>query len=343
MNGENQNAIDDKARDFSVLFATHAMPRSAGELLSDGVSLLRRHIRVLLGVSIPFAALDLLFREAAAMPLQGLATFAVSSIARTVGVTTTAPVPMPDNIAALFSLSAMLFILSRISVLFITASAIAVVLSTVSDDKIRRQTIFTRVRAVFPAIVVADIVFAVVLLVIVCVLPVVVGALAFIVSDIVIIGVLLGLGALGVAVLLSVVVYLNWALNAACVLAENRGPFAALARSRQIMASSGAKALRGPRSRLGLLVAVYWAIASGVQSTFMLPLVVVGWVVGSESAVPSLVDVPLYAAVPIALVEVVANALILPLGGVFLGVFYKDARLRQEGQMPAQALAQAVV
>jgi hypothetical protein len=182
-----------------------------------------------------------------------------------------------------------------------------------------------------PALAVTGVLFGVVILVaalVPSILLTATGALLGVVGAI-------GGGVLGVAwaLVAILVLSLRWLLYSQAVVLEDHAAFGALSRSTALMAARGVPFFDSPKVRLSLLLLVAFALSATLSSLFAGPRLVwalwTGWEL--QNGLPPLLTMPLWAVVPLALVEVALQAVIAPLGAVLATLFYFDLRVRFEG------------
>jgi hypothetical protein len=137
---------------------------------------------------------------------------------------------------------------------------------------------------------------------------------------------------------LVLTLYLRWVLFPQLIVIEGLGPIAALIRSAELMGPQGVRLLRGPKIKLSIILFIYWCVASVVQSTFLLPLGIVGFMEGIplEEMPPPLAFVPLWVALPVAIVQVLTNSILYPIKAYLPTLFYFDL-LARYGDLPGEA------
>jgi hypothetical protein len=143
----------------------------------------------------------------------------------------------------------------------------------------------------------------------------------------------------GGGVALLVLVLRWWLFGAVVMLEEQHGPLAALKRATALTAPRGLPFVDTPRFRLSVLLLIALGLSSVLQTLFVAPRLVVALFTGwtpLDGALPGLTQLPLYFAVPFGLVEVVTNAVVLPLSAVLVALFAVDLKVRYE---PADVVA----
>jgi len=297
------------------------MPKSLGELFSDVAALLRAHLVPVFMLSLPFIALELMLRESAS------AMFA--SVRRALGSDASELANVLPNVVTPFLAAAVFFAVSRIVVQGAVACATVFTRHALDGEVLSPSATIRRGLRFLPRIAVSEVVYYVGLFT-----AVFVPAIAFVVVPIALDSPLLTLVMMPVSALWVVVVavtlYLRFALAPQLIVLENLGPVRALFRSSALMHAQGARGLERPKFRLSVLLLVYWALASSIQGTFLIPVIILGVVQGlplSEMP-PPLTAIPLFASIPLALLQVVGNSVVLPLAGMLPTLFYRDILVR---------------
>jgi len=309
-------------------------PRSTGAILSDAVTLLRRHFRAFYVIALPFCTIDLLLREGGNAVMDAARRSITGA-----GVDTIVP--------ALASLSGALGLIlgaflvgSLLSVALIQLTA---AIWTGGTPEPSRALQATARRG--PALVVTALLFMVALLV-ATVAPALLmmgaGALAGTVG--VVLG---GITSMTWVLVVMLVLSLRWLLYPQTVVVEERFAVGALSRSAELMLARGLPFFERPKVRLSLLLLVTFALSATLSSLFAGPRLIWGLMSGWEiqNGLPPLLGMPLWAMLPLALTEVALQAVLAPLGAVLATLFYFDLRVRFEGldlePPPAAGAAQA--
>lgn len=298
-------------------------PRSVGELLSDALALLRRHLGRIALVALPFCALELVLRDA---------MFSLFPVLMK-GVTPDAPLDEATAMLARVTTSGAVlgFALAVVSWMLTLATATmtagALFHQALEPTDVLRGTLKHTGRVALTALL-----WFLSLLLLGVVLPTaVVGGLVFVTMS----PLVLALSAIAGVVWFAVVMIglgLRWALWPQAIALEGLAPVKALRRSTALMGPPGVRLSQNPKFRLSLLMLVYFAVQSAVQQLFMLPTMIEGFSQTPPfSGDTSLWSMPLYFGVPLALFQVVTNSVLLPLSGVLTTLFYFDVRVRYEG------------
>lgn len=124
---------------------------------------------------------------------------------------------------------------------------------------------------------------------------------------------------------------LRWSLWMQVVVVEGGSGLRALKRSRHLMSPPTAALRHSPKVHLSVLLLVYFALSSSLQSTFTLPVALYALLQNQPLETASLWQLPWPAAFALALLQVAAQSLLLPLGSVLTTLFFYDVRLRFEG------------
>lgn len=301
-------------------------PRSTGEVISVAVRALRQHLGVIVAFTLPLCALDLLVREVASGLLFGLGAAA--------GADLDAIVAAAGRIAGACGLYLASFALQQLINGAVTA---------VADDDEHGRAVSTKAallrlldRGV--PLLLTSVLFLVLgglVVVVALALPLGVAAAAIVGLGIdpLLPSLFGGLGAVILAVIGLVVFTLRYALFSPVVVVEGRAGFAALSRSAALTASRGLGLLSSPRFRLSVVLLIALALSSILQGVFIGPRLVVAVIGGwtpLDGALPGLMQVPAWFAVPFGLVEVVTNAVVIPLAALLSTYFLFDLRVRYE-------------
>ena len=301
-------------------------PQSTGEIITAAVRTLRAHLGVIVAVSLPLCAVNLVVREVGNTLAFGLAGDAAALDLGAIAAMA------PKLLAALG------FFLTSFWLNEVLAGAVCIV--AVDSFQRRAPTVSSTLRRLLdravPLLLTAT-VFVVagsVLVVLAIGLPIVAGGAIALASNsdptlLIIGGVVLGL-VLGLVAF--VVLTLRYSLYAPIVVTEHGGPFAFLRRSQALTAGRGLPFVDTPRFRFSVLLLIALAITSVLQGLFVGPRIIAalltGWRLGD--ALPGLSSLPLWFAVPFGLVEVVTNAIVVPLAALLTAFFVFDLRVRYE-------------
>lgn len=298
-------------------------PRSTGELLSDGLALLRRHVGRMALVALPFCALELVLRDA----LMSLFPRLVGGMSVDTPLAEAGAVLLRVTMAGTalgFGLALVTWLLTLAAT---TLTAAALFGQKLDPSDVVKGTLKQSGRVAWTA----ALWFLAVLLVGVLLPLVLVGGLVWVTMS----PLVAALGSVVGLVWFTVVMIgigLRWALWPQLIALEGLWGTKALGRSRRLMGPPGVKLSQNPKFRLSVLLLVYFAVQSAVQQLFMLPTMVQGFSQSPPfSGDTSLWSLPLYFGVPLALFQVASNSLLLPLSGVLATLFYFDVRVRYEG------------
>jgi len=298
------------------------VPRSTGEILSDGIGLLRARFRTFYLLALPFCAAELMLREGGSTVMQ------------------TARASMSDGAIdadVLLRVAASLSVgVGLIMVAFIVQVALSAgVVQLASDAWNNAPPTFASglrtmtSRAAWLALTTLLFSFAFLIWMIPSLFAVV-GAV-----------VLFGLAAQIISMVLMlvwtllgfVVLTLRWGLFTQTVVLEDKAGPSALGRSRELLAGRGMPFFQSARWRLSVLLLVSLAVSGTIQSTFGVPRIIYALTSGWDltQGLPPLLSMPLYFVVPLALIEVALNAIVVAFGPVLLTLFFYDLRVRYEG------------
>lgn len=303
-------------------------PRSTGEILSDALALLRRHLRLTFTLALPFCAVDLMLREAG----QSMLSRFTSQFGQEPGSLD------PDMILGAVAGGVAGLGLLLASMLVVSVLAVGIVALTSSAWHGRAPALGDALRAITsraaPALLTMLLFFAALAGVVAA--AGVLVAIATVVSTIIdslVTAVLVG-GAVSIFLLWAVVfLTLRWSVNLQAVVLEERSGPSALARSSELMAHHGAPLFHSAKMRLSLLFLCTFAISLTMQSLFIAPRLVLalasGWTI--KDGLPPLASMPLWFIVPFGVLEVLTNALVVPFSAVLMTLFYFDLRVRNEG------------
>lgn len=298
-------------------------PRSVGELLSDSLALLRRHLGRIALVALPFCAFELVLRDA---------MFSLFPVLME-GVTPDAPLDEATAMLARVTTTGLSlgFALAIVSWMLTLATA-TMTAGALFQQSLEPSDVLRGTLKHLPRVALTALLWFLTLLLLGVVLPVVVvGGLVFVTMS----PLVLALSAMAGVVWFAVVMIglgLRWALWPQAIALEGLSPVKALRRSAALMGPAGVRLSQNPKFRLSLLMLVYFAVQSAVQQLFMLPTMIEGFSQTPPfSGDTSLWSMPLYFGVPLALFQVATNSALLPLSGVLTTLFYFDVRVRYEG------------
>jgi hypothetical protein len=308
-------------------------PRSTGELLSDALSLFRRHFKLLYSLALPFCAVDLIIREAGQSALQTMRAKLEQD-------------PSGLDVDALLGMLAA----GAGGIGLILASAVLVQVLAAGLVTLTSQAWHQRVPALgdamnavvsrAAALVGTSLLFFLAIFGLLGALMVLVVAAAATGSVALI--VVASLLALAGMVLALIFLTLRWGVYTQTVVLENRFGPGAFARSTELMAGRGVPFFESAKLRLSLLFLITFAIGGTLQSLFAVPRLMVAFATGWDVAdgMPPLASMPMWFIVPFGLMEVLTNALVVPFSSVLMTLFYFDLRVRFEGYDLAPAPAE---
>lgn len=297
-------------------------PKNVGEILSDALTLLRRHARRVMLVALPFAALELVLRDMifallALISEQATPEAPLEVLGRVLGL----------GLGGAFGLSIVLAVVTWVLAIAVTNLTAGVVFGQalapgrlIKDALARIGGVAWTAALWLLAIGGLGIVLPTALL----------AGLGFITMSP---AVLLVGGPLWVvwATVVTVVLGLRWALWPQVLALEGMRGLAALRRSKELMGPLGVRLAQNPKFRLSLLLLVYLVLQSAVQQLFMLPVMVRGFTQTPPFSDLSLWTMPVYWSVPLGFLQVLSNSIVLPLSAVLSTLFYFDLRVRHEG------------
>lgn len=299
-------------------------PRSTGELLSDALSLFRRHFRLLYSLALPFGAVDLILREAGRSALQTMRSRLEQDPGSIDGGVLLEMAAAGAGGVGLIFASAVLVQVLASGLVTLTSQAWhrrSPSLGDATNAVVSRGAALVATTLLFFAAILG-ITGALMGLVIAAAAT---GSVAFIV--------LASLVALVGMILALVFLTLRWGVYTQCVVLENRFGPGAFARSTELMAGRGVPFFESAKLRLSLLFLITFAIGGTLQSLFAVPRLIVAFAPGWDIAdgMPPLASMPLWFIIPFGLMEVLTNALVVPFSSVLLTLFYFDLRVRFEG------------
>jgi len=304
-------------------------PRSTGEVISDAVHALRAHFGILFSIAVPFCAVDLVVREVANSMLFGL----------TAGLTTGNFGVDALVAAAPRGFASLGFFIASFWVQQLLTGAVTVVGEDSFMGRVPSvRTSLLRVLERGAPLILTGTVFLVMSTIgvtVVGALPLAAAAAVSLATGIdplipIVAGLLVGV-VLAVAAIIFVT--LRFSLYAPLVVLEERSLFSALRRSQALTDGRGLPFLQTPRFRLSVMLLIALALSSVMQGLFVVPRLVVAVVTGwspVDGALPGLAQLPLWFAVPFGLIEVLTNAVVMPLAALLVAFFVFDLRVRYE-------------
>lgn len=306
------------------------LPKSLGELFSDATALMRAHLSTVFALSLPFVAVELLLREAASAFFH--------DVRRAIGPDPSKASEALAELGGALGIAVALLVASRIAVQMATAAATLFTRDALTGRVDPPLVVVRRALVFVPRVLVEEAIFFF-LLGVVVVAPAV-GILVapfFFESPL---AFLLALPvALGWIVVTGISLFLRVLLAPQLIVVEGLAPIAALVRSSRLMRANGETMGERPKFRVSILLLVYWALASSIQGTFLIPVLVIGLMQGLSltELPPPLTAIPLAASIPLALVQVLANAVVLPLAGLLPTLFHADLLVRRGEPSPAKS------
>jgi hypothetical protein len=299
-------------------------PRSTGELVSDAMSLLRRHFKLLFSLALPFCAVDLVVREAGQSMLQKFRNQLEQN---------PAAIDLDMLLQTVADLSAGVGLLMS-SVIFVQVLAVGLISLTSSAWHQRPVVLGDAIQAVVSrgaALIGTTLLWLAAIVSVVAVAVAVIAAAALTGSLPLI--VLASAAAAAVTVGALILLTLRWGVYTQAVVLEGRFGPGALARSTELMAGRGVPFFHSAKLRLSLLFLITFGISGTLQSMFAAPRLLVAFATGwnLSDGLPPLASMPLWFIVPFGMTEVLTNALVVPFSSVLLTLFYLDLRVRYEG------------
>ncbi len=297
-------------------------PRSVGEILSDALALLRRHVKLIALVALPFCALELILRDALFSLFPRL-TAGLAPDAPLEGLGATLLQVMTTGLALGVALAVVSWLL--------TIAATTVTAGALFGQRLEPLTVLRGSLRQAGRVTLTALLWLATLALVGVVLPVVVaGGLSWLTMSPLVLAIS-SLLALGWFAFVMVALGLRWALWPQAIALEGLGARQALRRSTTLMGPAGVRFAQNPKLRLSVLMLVYFAVQSAVQQLSMLPTMVQGFSQTPPfSGDTSLWAMPLYFSVPLALFQVGSNSVLLPLSGILTTLFYFDLRVRYE-------------
>lgn len=303
-------------------------PRTNGEIISDAVSVLRRHFGAVFSLALPLCAVDLVLRELS----QSLLASVSPTLLKSGG-------PSPDELLAavpIFLASMGLFVAAFSTQQLLVGGVTVVAEQAFMDRPASAPEAARRLLSRGGALLATTLLFVVLvasLAGLTFLMPTVAGGLLALATEswpLLILGVIAGLvGGLVVVLLLT----LRWYLYAPAVIGEGSSWWRALQRSSSLTSPRGLAFAQTPRFRLSVVLLIALGISSVLQSLFVVPRLIVAAVTGwsfSDGGLPGLAQLPLWFGVPFGLIEVVTNASVIPFSGILLALFSFDLRVRYE-------------
>lgn len=304
-------------------------PRSTGEVISDAVQTLRRHFGLLFSLAVPLCAIDLVVREVANSMLFGLSPLLTGGSFDVDAVLTVVPTVLA---------SAGFFIAS-----FWVQQLLTGAITVVGEDSFmgRTPSVAASLRRLLergaPLILTGTVflIMSTVGVAVVALTPLVVAGVVSVVAGFDPLIPVIGGCVLGMILAVAAIIFvtLRFSLYAPLVVVEGRSMFSALRRSQALTAPRGLPFLETPRFRLSVLLLIALALSSVMQGMFVVPRLVVSVVTGwspVDGALPGLAQLPLWFAVPFGLLEVVTNAVVMPMAALLVAFFVFDLRVRYE-------------
>lgn len=298
------------------------VPKSIGELLTDGLALLRKTALPIALIAMPFCVLELVVRDT----IFGLLPVLLEGV--------TPETPIDEALALLgwlgLSVSALVlllaFVTQTLSVAVTTRAA-----ASLFGQALTPADVFRSVAGRGLGIAGTTLLWFVAIVAIGFVLPSAVLVAVVYLTASTLFAVLGGVLWLLWFVVVLIVLGLRWAVWPQVLALEGLTGRKALARSRALMGPEGVRFDQNPKFRLSLLLLIYFVVQSAVQQLFLLPTLLRGLDQSPPFSDMSLWSMGLLWAVPLAFGQVATNALVLPLNGVLSTLFYFDLRVRYEG------------
>lgn len=298
------------------------LPRSTGEIISDAMAILRRHIKPFCLLSMPFCAAELILREAGQSTFQRIQQ----------GLTGSSNMDMEHLVQTVVGAAGGLgmFLGSVVLTQLLSAALIASTKAAWDGAEPRADRALSAVGSRGAALLVTFVVLTMQIVGLAVLACLAIGAAALAEP-------LLGVG-VGVLALIGLVVAfillsLRWGLFAQTVVLEGLRGMRALARSSALTAGRGLPFTDSPKFRLSVLLLVTFAIAGTMQTLFTIPRLVMGfatrWSIG-DAGLPPLASMPIWFIIPFAVLEVALNSVVNPFASILVTLFYLDLRVRYE-------------
>ncbi len=308
-------------------------PRSTGELLSDALSLFRRHFKLLYSLALPFCAVEMILREAGQSAVQGMRS-AMEADPTNLDVDSAVAI-LAAGAGGMGLMFAGAVLMQVLGAGFVTLTSQAwhqraTALGDAINAVLSRGAALVGTTLLFFAVI-FGLLGALTALVVVAAVS---GSIAFII--------IASLIALVGSVLALIFLTLRWGVYTQAVVLENRFGPGAFVRSTELMAGRGVPFFETAKLRLSLLFLITFAIGGTLQSLFAVPRMIVAFATGWDVAdgMPPLASMPLWFIVPFGLMEVLTNSLLVPFSSVLMTLFYFDLRVRFEGYDLAPAPSQ---
>lgn len=298
------------------------LPRSTGEIISDAMAILRRHIKPFCLLSMPFCTAELILREAGQSTFQrieqgltGSSTFDMERLVQTV-------------VGAAGGLG--MFLGSVVLTQLLSAALITSTKAAWDGEEPRADRALSAVGRRGAALLATFFVLTLRIAALGALACLAIGAAAL-VEPLLAVGVggLALIGLLVAFILLS----LRWGLFAQTVVLEGLRGMRALARSSSLTAGRGLPFTDSPKFRLSVLLLVTFAIAGTMQTLFTIPRLVMGFATGwsiGDAGLPPLASMPIWFIIPFAILEVALNSVVNPFASILVTLFYLDLRVRYE-------------
>lgn len=322
------DAVEQPAPVFELALENIEAPRTTGEIISDAMVALRRSFKVIFAFAVPFCAVDLLLREVASSFLLQV-TSKIDPLN-----------PSPDAFDGAFApvSIAMGFLIAAYFVQTLLSGGVVAMANEITWR--RAPTVRGALAALVErgaALLLTGLLLMVVLtfgMTLAAAVPMAVGfgvALGADLLPLAVVGVVLGMVLM---VVTAIVLTLRWSLYMPAVMVERLSFFAALSRSSTLTAPRGLPFFETPKFRLSVLLLVALALSGVLQSLFLGPRLILAGLTGwsfANGSLPGLAQMPVWFMVPFGLLEIVTNAMVIPLSGVLLTLFSFDLRVRYEG------------
>lgn len=227
-----------------------APPRSLGEVISDSVALLRRHLKTSMVVMMPLCAVELILREASS-----------TLLARARQATTALEGEGSDALGSLWQEVVLpaLGAIGLIGLTLVLAVAIMTAATVHATEVLHGRTptprdVLRRALRLWPRALGSELLFDAILIAGASLPLPLIAVVAFFLPPV--LGAVVAGAGLGVSVVLFIAIYLRWVLYLQAIVIEDAGPIAALSRSSQLMGPPGVRLLEGPKLRLSVVMLV---------------------------------------------------------------------------------------
>jgi hypothetical protein len=304
-------------------------PRSTGEIITYAVDVLRQTFPIVVALSLPLCAVDLVLRELG----QHLLLLALGRVNDAATPDLALVLSLLPSLAAAIGAALGSFIVQQL----LSTGVIAVGERVAADQSPTVRDAIARIGGRGAAVVLTGALFLIAALTlpgVAAAIPLVAGAVAALAFEQPLWIALAGVVGILAALLVVILVTLRWSLYGVIVATEDRWFVAALRRSAALTAARGLPLFETPRFRLSVLFLIGLALAGTLQSVFLVPRLVIAALTGwsfADGALPGLAAMPLWFMVPFGLLEVLTNAAILPFSALLLCFFTLDLRVRYEG------------